>query len=208
MKYKDFRNYKIVRNCQKTFNDYHSYIYNLSEDFNHRCAYCNMSDRIISQGFAIDHFIPMAAFKDTEKQSLENDYNNLIYSCPKCNNTKRDQYDGNLEDDTYENNLFYNPVDVDYNNIFYRNEYGGISSEDIKGKEMIVNLRLYSPIYNLSFLIEEIDNLLEKINNKAEKCQDADLRKYYNEVHRKLYNYLRLLFILFNCNYYNNSIKK
>ncbi len=208
MKYKDFRNFRITRNCKKEYDNYKSYLSNLAEDFNHRCAYCNTLDKHMNQSYPIDHFIPQEALKGTDMEKLIHDYNNLMYCCPKCNNTKSSQYKGDIHDGSYNNDLFYNPVDTDYNEIFYRNEYGGISSEDMKGKDMIINLKLFSPIYNFSFLIEEVTEVLNKINDKIEKTTDQSEKEYYNEAYRKLNVFLLRIRDLFNCNYYKNSVKE
>lgn len=36
----------------------------LSEDFKHRCAYCNLLDTQITTPYEADHFIPEDVFKD------------------------------------------------------------------------------------------------------------------------------------------------
>lgn len=208
MKYKDFRDFKIVRNCKREYKNYKSYLPNLADDFKHRCAYCNMLDKYISQGYPIDHFIPREVYEKAKLAELEYDYNNLMYCCPKCNNSKSSQYEGNIYDGSYKNEMFYNPVDIDYNNIFYRNEYGGISSEDVKGKDMIINLKLFSPIYHFSFLIEEVTDVVDKLDKKIEETTDPIEKEYYNEAYIKLSKFLRKITVLFNCNYYNNSVKK
>lgn len=207
MKYKDFRNYKIVRNCKKEYKDYKSYLPNLADDFKHRCAYCNTHDKYMSQGYSIDHFIPREAYKKANLTELEFDYNNLMYCCPKCNSSKCSQYSGNIHDGSYKNEFFYNPVDIDYNDIFYRNDYGGISSEDVKGKDMIIRLKLFSPIYNFSFLIEEVTEVVDKLEKKIQETTDLNEKEYYSKAYIKLNNFLRKITVLFNCNYYNNSVK-
>lgn len=207
MKYKDFRNFRITRSCNKQYKDYKSYIEYLAIDFKHRCAYCNMLDRIINENFRIDHFIPQTVAKNNNMESLIYDYNNLVYCCPKCNSTKSSQYAGNIHDGTYNNQLFYNPVDTDYNDIFYRNEYGGISSEDKKGKEMIINLKLFLPTYYFSFLIEEIEYTLKRIDRKLDSACDSIQRKKYQQAYFELNDFLMKIRDLFNCDYYNNSVK-
>lgn len=208
MKYKDFRNYKIVRNCKREYKDYKFYLSNLADDFKHRCAYCNTHDKYMSQGYPIDHFIPREIYEKANLKDLETDYNNLMYCCPKCNNSKSSQYEGNIYDGSYNNDFFYNPVDTDYNDIFYRNEYGGISSEDNKGKNMIIILKLFSPIYNFSFLIEEVTTVVDRLDKKIEETTDLVEKEYYEKAYRKLCSFLRRITVLFNCNYYNNSVKK
>lgn len=208
MKYKDFRNFKIVRSCDKKYKTCNSYKPFLKKDFKNRCAYCNMLDEIVlPKEYETDHFIPRNTFKDI-KPELEYTYDNLMYSCPKCNGKKSDEYEGDINSDKIENNAFYNPIEVDYNEVFYRNEYGGISSENKKGNQMIVKLNLYNPIHNLAWLIDEITEIEGKVAKKINddgtnkeritKLKDADYR---------LLKYKDDLIKLFKANYYNSKWK-
>lgn len=207
MKYKDFRNFRITRNCTKEFTVYNDYLPYLRNDFKCRCAYCNTLDTLINENYRVDHYIPQSVVKGTDMEKLILDYNNLMYCCPKCNLVKSSKYEGDIHDGRYNNELFYNPVDVDYNDIFYRNEYGGISSEDKKGKEMIINLKLYSPVYNLAFLIEEISDVLSQLEKKICEADDLEKKDYYNKSYISLNKFLMNIRKLFNCSYYSNSIR-
>lgn len=91
MKYKDFRNFKIKRTCNEKFDNYKKYRPYLEEDFHHRCAYCNTSDQIIEY-FSIDHYVPRNIFEKID-DTLDIDYNNLMYSCMKCNRSKGKKYE-------------------------------------------------------------------------------------------------------------------
>ena len=117
--YKNFRNFRIVRNCKREYKNYKSYLPNLASDFNHRCAYCNTHDRYISQGYPIDHFIPRETYEKAGLMELEYDYNNLMYCCPKCNNSKSSQYEGNINDGSYQNDFFYLAnLHIDFFSVF------------------------------------------------------------------------------------------
>lgn len=203
MKYKEFRNFKIVRSCKEEFADYHDYKSYLKNDFHERCAYCNTKDSLIApEPFHIDHFIPRKSFQKNFKE-LEGDYNNLMYCCPKCNATKGQKFQGNIQEKKYQNDLFYNPVDVDYNQIFYRDEYGGISSDEEKGREMISRLRLFSPIYKLAFLLEEIENVKVLLSKKIDSSFTQEMKNRYLELYFKLDAYYIFLKNIFNLNYHN-----
>lgn len=180
MRYKDFRNFKIIKNCTKKYKTHSHYRECLANDFKNRCAYCNMPDSIIApKSFEIDHFIPRNIFKNI-KPELEYDYDNLMYSCPKCNGNKSDNYKGNIKSEKIENDLFYNPVEIDYNDIFYRNEYGGISSEDSKGNEMILILNLYNPIHNFAWIIDNIEEVQKKLFKRWTKYKILKLKNIKN----------------------------
>lgn len=209
MKYSDFRNFRIVRTCDREYITCESYRKYLQEDFKHRCAYCNMYDDIIGvKSYEIEHFIPRNIFENI-KPELEYNYNNLMYACPKCNGKKKDKYKGDINSGIIENELFYNPVEVDYNTIFYRNEYGGISSLDEKGNDMIVTLNLYNPVHNLGWIIDKISEIEEKISEKlnSEKDMDKFKRDKLENADYKLLKYRKDLMKIFNANYYNKKWK-
>ena len=168
MKRYSFRQHQIKRTCTETFSNYRSYSQYLLEDFSHRCCYCNVHEKTLGLvPFQIDHFIPEARFKGM-RDELKTQYNNLMLACPKCNNAKSDQYEGDLFSASIENGYFYNPDQVDYNTIFYRNEMGGISSDDPKGKDMIKRLKLYRKLHNLAWVLEQIDDLLLVLQHQEE----------------------------------------
>lgn len=178
MKYYEFRNFKIERTCNKKYKykHYKSYKKFLKKDFHNRCAYCNTWDFIIEPlGFAIDHYVPRKTFKNIDK-SFDNNYNNLMYVCPKCNREKSDKFKGNTDNLEIKNDLFYNPVEKDYNEIFFRNEFGGIDSEDKKAREMMKELKLYRPLYNFAWLLEQLINTRDKIKSKINE-NDISLEK-------------------------------
>ena len=69
----------------------------LRNDFSHECAYCKLQEQEIGvvgfDFFEIDHFKPQTLnLPDMHK------YNNLYYSCEKCNNEKSDIWDEKLLD--------------------------------------------------------------------------------------------------------------
>ena len=68
----------------ETCSDYHDYLPELREDFQHMCGYCGKIEAITKNAFEIDHFIPKKYAKEKE-----NDYNNLVYSCYVCNRKNR-----------------------------------------------------------------------------------------------------------------------
>ncbi len=64
--------------------DYHSYLQELRDDFWFSCAYCSCTEiEACGIGFQIDHYLPRHS-----NPELENKYNNLMYSCQKCNSFK------------------------------------------------------------------------------------------------------------------------
>jgi hypothetical protein len=66
--------------------NYRSYKPWLRDEFSFRCVYCLVRERWYyygSDNFGVDHIIA----KSTD-DSLETDYNNLVYACSRCNSAK------------------------------------------------------------------------------------------------------------------------
>lgn len=169
-----FMKHRVKRTCKEKLSSYKEYRPFLEKDFSGHCCYCNMIFSLSNESFHIDHFIPKAVFKG-KKDSLLDDYNNLMWSCPKCNMSKGRSYEGKIEsDDSITNELFYNPVDVDYNSIFYRNSMGAIQSDDEKGKSMIKKLGLYRPVHSYAWILEEYDNVIHILEEKMKHETDEE----------------------------------
>lgn len=200
MKIKDFKSHSITRSSPPHYSLYQNYRPYLEKDFCNRCAYCNLSDKKITTPFEVDHFIPEAAFKETHPE-LKTDYNNLVYSCKKCNGTKSGKFKGDLSLPNPTNDLFYDPVLVDYNSIFYRNEFGAIDSDDPKGRSMIKLLKLYRPIHILGWLCEEIDATANKLEIAMNQEQNETRKKEMTEAYNSLNAQYRSFFNLFIASY-------
>ena len=177
MKSTSFRTHRITRTCNRQYNDYRSYLPSLMVDFSERCCYCNIHrDTLGTAPFQIDHYIPQKHFEG-ERDELLTLYSNLILACPKCNRAKSDQFEGDVAATPLENQLFYNPDIVDYNTKFYRNELGGISSDDDKGKDTIKSLKLYRPVHNYAWVLERLSSLITKINTQICSASGEDKKK-------------------------------
>nr|WP_304955995.1 HNH endonuclease [uncultured Acetatifactor sp.] len=177
MKYEKFKDHVIKRTCQESFDKPRKYKPYLQKDFHRRCCYCNMPEDLLTVPYHVEHFIPENAFKGI-KDSLMTDYKNLMWSCPKCNLSKGEKFSGDIRhNNKIENKLFYNPVETDYNNIFYRNELGGIDSDDPKGREMIKILKLYRPVHNFALLYERYEKLAVKLEQQQKEETDPERKR-------------------------------
>lgn len=182
MKYTRFKEHNIQRTCNERFDKPRKYREDLHKDFCGRCCYCNMSEDLLTVSYHVEHFIPEKVFKG-KRDSLKTDYNNLMWSCPKCNLSKGDKYQGDIiHNCKIENELFYNPVETDYNDIFYRNELGGIDSDDKKGREMIKMLKLYRPVHNLAWLLERLERLTAQLEEQCQKESDPAKKEQLEKV--------------------------
>ena len=203
MKIKDFKTHTISRSTPPHFLSYGDYKPYLEKDFGERCAYCNLHSKRITTPFEVDHFIPRKAFKGV-RPSLDTDYNNLVYACKKCNVAKSGKFEGDLTEVSPTNTLFYDPVLVDYNSIFYRNELGAIDSDDPKGKSMIKMLKLYRPIHILAWLCDEIritrDKLQRAIDTETNESKKQEYQKALDGLNAQYCKFVDLFIASYNDN--------
>lgn len=203
MKIKDFKTHTISRSTPPHFSSYGDYKPYLEKDFGERCAYCNLHSKRITTPFEVDHFIPRKAFKGV-RPSLDTDYNNLVYACKKCNVAKSGKFEGDLTEVSPTNTLFYDPVLVDYNSIFYRNELGAIDSDDPKGKSMIKMLKLYRPIHILAWLCDEIritrDKLQSAIDTETNESKKQEYQKALDGLNAQYCKFVDLFIASYNDN--------
>ena len=101
--------------------------------------------------------------------------------------------------------MFYNPVTVDYNNIFYRDEFGTINSDDEKGRNMITTLELYKSIYNIAWLLDEIIITRNKIKDKLQEQIDKEVKKELEEALKIINEYYIEVDTIFKNEYYNST---
>lgn len=192
MKYEEFKKHKIQKTKGIRFDDVRKYRPYLSKDFSERCCYCNVHENTIMTPFHVEHFIPVSVFEG-KKDVLKTDYRNLMWACPKCNLSKSNKYEGDfMNNDKIENQLFYNPVETDYNTIFYRNELGAIDSDDIKGRQTIRELKLYHPVHTLAWLVEKLDSTHALLEKAIDAEKDPDRKKELSDARDRIANiYMR-----------------
>ena len=166
----------IKRTCSRIESDYNHFLDDLINDFNDRCGYCDTSFKLVTNR-EIDHFIPQTVCMQFNKSHLINSYSNLVLSCVKCNRRKGPKCSSNNENTKLENKLFYDPGEVDFNQVFYRNRFGMICSDDEKGKAMIGELRLHNPIYTISWFIEMLGLIINKYDSKYCESDNIEIIK-------------------------------
>ncbi|MBO0409429.1 HNH endonuclease [Enterococcus hulanensis] len=182
-KVKEFRNFEIKRTCTKKHADFRKYKKALREDFNHRCAYCNIDDEIITTYFEIDHFIPRSICEEYGRSDLLSDYSNLVYSCKKCNLAKSNKYEGSLDSQKLKNSQFYDPVEIPLQSVFYRNTIGGIDSDEIKGRKMIIDLKLYRLSHNYEWINEELRKICQILETRIAKEENPSKKNKLRVAH-------------------------
>ena len=146
--------------------DYTKYRHQLSEDFNHRCGYCNDLDWPRKEHFEIDHFVPKNAMVDLK----DNEYSNLVYSCRSCNNAKRAKWpsgDENLSN--IDNKGWLDPCSEEYGEQFERTEDGAIIPKTELGKWMYDNLKLGKTQHEYLWNIEQLKIICDALEMKREE---------------------------------------
>lgn len=161
--------------------DYRRYKDALAKDFNYRCGYTHCSDYWFGgkNNFQIDHFRPKSKFPE-----LERNYKNLVYSCSYVNRAKSNDF-GNYID----------PVDVDYNLHFYRDELGNIYPKQGSepGSLMYLKLKLYLKRYSIIWMLEQLEQKLNELQPLIESTQNETAKELYIQISFKYHKYLKNL---------------
>lgn len=184
------------RTCEKVYKNYRSYKKYLASDFNNRCGYCDDYDGW--QGgeatYHVDHFAPKKKF-----ENLENDYNNLVYSCSYCNRFKSDDWPSdNPKINIVGNQGYIDPCEEDYQKHFYRDSTGNIKFKTAIGEYVYNKLQLYlmrhGVLWNLTRLQMLKNQLLEVIEGQAvNKDQFDELYIKYAELSIEFDKYFRYI---------------
>lgn len=159
---------------------YQEYKDSLREDFHQRCGYCGDHDFFQDTRYEIDHFVPKCIDSSREK-----DYSNLVYSCSRCNNSKRAQWPTNDKDKPNDGCVgWVDPCDPSYSDNFERLSDGSIKSATQLGDWMWTALSLGNPTHRLVWVLEEIHKELEQatsleITNPDELQSIQKLAKRY-----------------------------
>lgn len=148
----------------------------LRNDFSHECAYCKLQEQevglVCSDYFEIDHFKPKSIkCDDTHK------YNNLYYSCQKCNNEKSDTWSNKLldpcNDDIFSGNspAIVGGTKDNQHKYIAQNEQGSfyINTFKLNSRHQIRIRKMRAEHQNNIFIIDAlIDEILLKFREKAE----------------------------------------
>lgn len=146
--------------------DYHDYLPELREDFQHICGYCGKTESVTKNAFEIDHFIPVKYAKEKK-----NDYSNLVYSCYVCNRKKSDKWPSKDSQVQFSDNKgIVDPASNDYDNHIERCENGEIHGKTDVGRYMVEEvfrfpIRPMREVWQLMSLMEKKNRLREKIKD-------------------------------------------
>lgn len=160
--------------------NYRSYRCRLSEDFNHRCGYCNDLDWPRTDHFEIDHFVPK-----TEMVKLkDNEYSNLVYACRSCNNAKRAKWPSGNEEQSYiANKGWIDPCSEEYGEQFERTEDGAIVPKTDLGEWMYENLNLGKTQHEYLWNIEQLKKICDAYElMRNEHRNDIEFMNNYTDL--------------------------
>ncbi|HBR7837312.1 TPA: HNH endonuclease, partial [Klebsiella pneumoniae] len=162
------------RTKQQKLSKYNLYKAALSKDFFCCCGYCGTHHVYYGSGkcFHIDHFAPKSKFKH-----LENEYSNLVYSCPTCNIAKSNDWCGPTENERIFNNVGYiEPCDEVYATSFYRDSSGKIKYQEgnLAAKYMYHKLKFGLKRHEIFWLADYFYDLVPRISKKLRETPESN----------------------------------
>ena len=160
-----FRDKQPARTYTGMHKNYRNYKDPLQNDFNHRCGYTDCPDCWFGGrvNFHIDHFFPWKKHPNPEQAKI--DYSNLVYCCSYVNILK--------SDDTGE---YLDPCNVDFNDHFYRDEFGNIWPFDHSdaAKHMHKKMQLYLSRYGIIWTLDKLEAKISLLTEAICKLPDGE----------------------------------
>lgn len=175
------------------FKSYEKYKPYLRKDFNYNCAYCSIHEGEYGSfhNFACEHFKPKSKI---EFCNLQNDYDNLLYSCQTCNRLKSNIWPS---DALIKNGYFFlNPCEVDYDEHFEINEKNfKLMPKSNAAIYMIEKIHLDR---QQLILLRKMRFLKHKINEKfsnLNKLGNNDIMRKIEELHKTFQDFDEIKYI-------------
>ena len=143
----------------------------LAKDFHMACGYCGDLHYYTGgiRSFHIDHFAPKSKFKE-----LENSYENFVYSCPYCNNSKSNKWVGvTAKENIVNNSGFVDPCEESYSQHLGREKNGCIFYKTAIGKFMYYELKLYLARHKMLYQLNELHQRINLVNQKISQIGRA-----------------------------------
>jgi hypothetical protein len=176
-----FRDKSPERTYTGAFKDYRRYKNFLEKDFKSRCGYTDCFDFWFGgkPNFQIDHFKPKSKHPE-----LETTYSNLVYSCSYINRAKTDDIGDYID-----------PVDIDYNEHFYRDHLGNIYPKETStsAKYMYIKLKLYLKRYSIIWMLDQLEKKMFKLQELIEATDNPEAKELLVQITMKYNNHKRYL---------------
>ena len=176
MKFRE--NTPFRRVIQIKYADYHAYRELLKADFHARCGYCDDPERFSDVPYQIDHFVPKKAMKTI----AENDYDNLVFACRRCNREKWDKWPSgneNVHNDGVTG--FVDPCNPEYDRQFERNDRGEIVPTTPLGKWMWIELDLGNAAHRIIWTLSQLRKEIDAISQNTQASADARIASLCNQ---------------------------
>lgn len=169
----------------------------LKEDFFDTCGYCGKKMELLKAKAQVDHFIPQSF-----APKKINDYENLVYSCQKCNRGKWHHWPTKSLVLSHDDNIgFVDPASSDFDMHLKRSPTGSIIAVTPVGKYMVekmkFDIRPIGILWKIGILNDQINQLTKIINEKREIVTDAErleLLSVYFDVNDKLKKLLNTVY--------------
>lgn len=169
------------------YTNYTSYRNILKRDFNNRCWYCNQREAgKFSRPFCIDHFVPRTPNPPIINPIADNNYDNLVYSCPRCNGKKSNKWptwDGSMHNNGIVG--FVDPTSKDYDDLFRRDKNWEIISSGINDQLAEYIIKEIGLNHSIHIIIRKI----EKLQTQYNLLKEQDVGKELFSLYQKLLNY-------------------
>ena len=169
---------------KKKLKHYRSYKKYLVIDFSNRCGYCDGSDTWMGghRTYHIDHFAPKDKFGE-----LENEYTNLIYSCPSCNSSKSNKWPSKkAQENIVDDQGFLNPCSDDLNANFSRDTNGHIIPQTPIAIDMFKNLSLGLERHAIIWKLTRLEALIAEYEVEIVRNPPSDVKEKLINVHYRL----------------------
>ena len=165
----------------------------LAIDFKHRCAYCDDLDSIYGgeRTYDVEHFAPKEKFPE-----LEFTYDNLLYACTYCNNSKSNDWPS---DDSavcvVGERGYIDPCKKEYYNHLDRDEdTGRIQYRSELGKYMYNHLKLYLKRHEIIYMLDKLQTKIKQLEEsiQIDKTDGVDTSKkeeFLSMYKNNFYNY-------------------
>lgn len=151
----------------------------LEQDFSGLCGYCGKNGVGLREHFHVDHFVPQALDASRIK-----DYSNFVWSCPKCNLIKSDQWPTKDRAVPYRENIgFIDPASEEFDLHLFRSEDGRIEAHTELGKQMCRLLNFHLRKTELFWKVDQLRLQIERLREKhLNGSLSPDGYKYYVDV--------------------------
>lgn len=183
---------KILRRTYKKEIGHESARKMLEEDFGGLCGYCGKNGISLRERFHVDHFVPQ-----TRDKSRVKDYSNFVWSCPKCNLIKSDQWPTEDIAVPFRGNIgFVDPASDDFDLHLFRNENGRIEGQTELGAQICRLLNFHLRRTELFWKVDQLQKQIEQMRKKhLEGSLSPDEYRYYIEVDMMLNEILDAMYI-------------